>query len=92
MSLHICNGMGYNQYDHTHFSGIIQIEGMEDLIAELGESHTEDNITSHLKAPCLIHGQSTFTNCNYSTGEIPFFSLITNLYPTIKLSMKLSFD
>ena len=22
MSLHICNGMGYNQYDHTPFSGI----------------------------------------------------------------------
>ena len=26
MSLHICNGMGYNQYDHTPFSGIIRSE------------------------------------------------------------------
>ena len=26
MSLHICNVMGYNQYNHTHFSGIIRSE------------------------------------------------------------------
>ena len=26
MSLHICNGMGYNQHAHTHFSGIIRSE------------------------------------------------------------------
>ena len=29
------------------------------LIAQLGERQTEDNVISHLKAPCLIHGQST---------------------------------
>ena len=26
MSLHICNGMGYNQHYHTHFSGTIRSE------------------------------------------------------------------
>ena len=26
MSLRICYGMGYNQYDHTHISGIIRSE------------------------------------------------------------------
>ena len=26
MSLHICNGMGYNQHAHTYFSGIIRSE------------------------------------------------------------------
>ena len=27
------------------------------LIAQLGECQTEDNVSSHLKAPCSIHGQ-----------------------------------
>ena len=26
MSLHICNGMGYNEHYHTHFSGTIRSE------------------------------------------------------------------
>ena len=64
---------------------------MSALIAQLGERQTEDNITSYLEAPCSIHGQSTFTYFNSSNGEIPFFSLINNLHPTIYLSIKLSF-
>ena len=64
---------------------------MADLIDRLGERQTEYNITSHLKDLCLIHSQGNFTNFNSSTGEITLFSLITNLHPTIKLSIKLSF-
>ena len=37
------------------------------LTAWLGERHTEDNITSNLKAPFLIHDQNIFTNLNSST-------------------------
>ena len=62
------------------------------LIVRLGELQTEDNIMSHLKAPCLIHGQYTFTNFNSSTKEIPFFKIITNPHPTINLSIKLPLD
>ena len=29
------------------------------LISQLGERQTEDNVSSHLKAPCSIHGQIT---------------------------------
>ena len=29
------------------------------LIAQLGEHQTEENVSSNLKAPCSIHGQST---------------------------------
>ena len=65
---------------------------MAALITRFKEHHTEYNTTSHLRAPFLIRGQRTFTKFNSSTGEIPFFSLITNIYPTIKLSIKLSFD
>ena len=37
------------------------LSGMHEvaLIAQLGERQTEDNVNSHLKSPCLIHGQST---------------------------------
>ena len=37
------------------------------LIAQLGELQTEYNIMSHLKAPCSIHCQYTFTILNSST-------------------------
>ena len=30
-----------------------------DLIDQLGERQTEDNVSSHLKSQCSIHGQST---------------------------------
>ena len=33
--------------------------GTGDLLTQLGEHQTEDNVSSHMKAPCLIHGQST---------------------------------
>ena len=62
------------------------------LISQLGERQTEEKIISHLKAPFLSHGQHNFTNFNSSTEQIQFFSLITNLHPTINLSIKSSLD
>ena len=63
ISMHAVDGL---------ISEILQIEKKAALIGKLGELHTEDNITSYLKAPCSIHGQSNFINFNSSTGEIPF--------------------
>ena len=33
--------------------------GIGDELTQLGEHQTEDNDISHMKSPCLIHGQST---------------------------------
>ena len=57
------------------------------LIAQFGERQTEDNVSSHLKAPCSIHGQSTILLLHITTGEIhtPLLSPVTYLYPTINL-------
>ena len=32
--------------------------GMGDYLTQLGEHQTEDNFSSHMNAPCSIHGQS----------------------------------
>ena len=46
---------------HEVAGSILAFSSMDEvaLIAQLGERQTEDNVSSHLKAPCSIHGQST---------------------------------
>ena len=50
------------------------------LIGQLVESQNEDKSIIHVKALCLIHGQSNFTNFNSSTEKIPFYPT-HNQYP-----------
>ena len=52
-----------SMHEVANFIFLSSSDNMVALISQLGESNTEGNIISDMKAPCSIQGQSTFADC-----------------------------
>ena len=65
-------------------------EKMLALISQLVDFQTEENSLSHLKSLLSIQGQINLKKFTLPLEKYPLDLLITNLHPTINLSIKLS--